>query len=319
MTHKKIYQIDNLRTVAILVVMLGHSIILYSSRWSLYQPPAEVPVLDEVKKWVDIFIMPLFFSLSGYLFALSGGQNGWGKFLLKKSRRLLVPFVLVGALYMIPLKMLLHYPGYEGKSYSEILFRFLCGFDQGHLWYLPTVFLLFAALFPLKRLLCRHLAGGIGLMALLAVACLEQDRLPLLGLPYLKNLYKFGWAFALGIVLCRLPPQKGRQKELALISAGLLAVGWFLRGTTTLPLAAGILSLFYLLMPNRPLAPLAPIAKNEYGLYLFHSPLIYLTLTWLSTAAPWMVVEINFLLLGTVAFGLTELVRKTPLRILVGE
>ena len=57
MTHKKIYQIDNLRTVAILVVMLGHSIILYSSRWSLYQPPAEVPVLDEVKKWVDIFII----------------------------------------------------------------------------------------------------------------------------------------------------------------------------------------------------------------------------------------------------------------------
>ena len=34
--NKKIFLIDNLRAFAILIVVFGHSIILYSSQWALY-------------------------------------------------------------------------------------------------------------------------------------------------------------------------------------------------------------------------------------------------------------------------------------------
>ena len=55
------YSIDNLRAFSILIVMFGHSIILYSSQWSLYSTSIEVPFLDITKKIINIFQMPLFF------------------------------------------------------------------------------------------------------------------------------------------------------------------------------------------------------------------------------------------------------------------
>ena len=69
--NKRLTQISNIRAVAIILVVLGHSIILYSSAWDLYGTKWSVPLLDTMKKVIDIIQMPLFFSLSGYLFVFS--------------------------------------------------------------------------------------------------------------------------------------------------------------------------------------------------------------------------------------------------------
>ncbi len=72
MKDRKIeYRINNIRALAILIVIFGHSIILYSSSWSLYETMQTSPILDNVKKVINLFQMPLFFSLSGYLFTFS--------------------------------------------------------------------------------------------------------------------------------------------------------------------------------------------------------------------------------------------------------
>lgn len=61
-------QIANIRALAILLVVFGHSIILYSSSWNLYSSIHSVPLLDNIKRIIDIIQMPIFFSISGYLF-----------------------------------------------------------------------------------------------------------------------------------------------------------------------------------------------------------------------------------------------------------
>ena len=42
-------QIINIRALAILLVVFGHSIILYSSSWSLYSSIHSVPLLDYLR------------------------------------------------------------------------------------------------------------------------------------------------------------------------------------------------------------------------------------------------------------------------------
>ena len=92
------YRIDNLRALAILSVVLGHSIILYSPEWQIYQTTQSSALFSQIKHFINLYQMPLFFSLSGYLFA---GQKNlpFIEFLSKKTKRLLFygRFVLYAA------------------------------------------------------------------------------------------------------------------------------------------------------------------------------------------------------------------------------
>ena len=61
--RKRLTQLGNIRALCIFLVVLGHSIILYSSAWDLYSTEVTAPVLDLMKKFIDAIQMPLFFSL----------------------------------------------------------------------------------------------------------------------------------------------------------------------------------------------------------------------------------------------------------------
>ena len=50
-------QITNIRALTILLVVFGHSIILYSSFWNLYSSIHSVPLLDNIKRIIDIIQM----------------------------------------------------------------------------------------------------------------------------------------------------------------------------------------------------------------------------------------------------------------------
>lgn len=55
MNKKVEYRINNIRAVAILVVVFGHSIILYSSTWNLYETLQTSIILDNIKEIINIF------------------------------------------------------------------------------------------------------------------------------------------------------------------------------------------------------------------------------------------------------------------------
>ena len=137
-------RISNIRCLAILLVMLGHSIIIYSSSWHLYDSAVSVPFLDALKRQIDILVMPLFFAMSGYLFVHTHDKrSGWRQLLKNKALRLLVPYFGVGILYLLPIRLMIGFPSYRNIGITVLLRNFLTSTDVGHLWYLPALFLTF--------------------------------------------------------------------------------------------------------------------------------------------------------------------------------
>lgn len=67
--------ITNVRALAIFLVVLGHSIILYSSAWGYYPTERKSILLDNLKFLINGIQMPLFFSLSGFCFLWSWNRS----------------------------------------------------------------------------------------------------------------------------------------------------------------------------------------------------------------------------------------------------
>lgn len=68
--------IVSIRAIAILLVAFGHSIILYSSSWSLYETSVQSQVLDHLKNIINMLQMPLFFSVSGFCLVFTMLRGG---------------------------------------------------------------------------------------------------------------------------------------------------------------------------------------------------------------------------------------------------
>ena len=56
--QKRLTRIGNIRALAIFLVVLGHSIILYSAGWGLYETTRQAPFLSWLKRVIDILQMP---------------------------------------------------------------------------------------------------------------------------------------------------------------------------------------------------------------------------------------------------------------------
>ena len=65
---KKNFNITFLRFVAILVVMFGHSIIIYDPNWGYFTSTIKVDSLVYIKHIINIIQMPLYFCISGFVF-----------------------------------------------------------------------------------------------------------------------------------------------------------------------------------------------------------------------------------------------------------
>ena len=98
-------QIINLRSIAIILVLLGHSIIIYDSNFELLSTDVQMPFFETIKHWISFVQMKLFISISGFLMAfkcLKEDKDSWFDFEKSKLVRLLVPYMCVLLLYNDP-------------------------------------------------------------------------------------------------------------------------------------------------------------------------------------------------------------------------
>ena len=143
-------RINNIRAIAILIVLLGHSIIIYSPEWGIYVSSVSCNFFAWLKRLINIIQMPVFFSISGFLFKSSLMKRKPSRIVKSKVSRLILPYLMIGLFYMIPIRLLAKYPAWEGKALWKILFfDLILGYDNGHLWYLYVLFIffLFGAIF----------------------------------------------------------------------------------------------------------------------------------------------------------------------------
>lgn len=330
---KRLIQLCNIRSLAIILVVLGHSIILYSSDWNLYQTSISVLFLDRLKWIIDVLQMPLFFSLAGYLFVFTH-QKKYGLLQLSKNKaiRLLVPYVSIGILWLLPIRLLVGFPSYRGMSVTKFLWKLLTSKDVGNLWFLPALFLMFV-LSELILSIAEKIPGVRKIPAIFL--CVTALGLYLegycIGFGYSPLLGAFNYLiwFSLGYLLNTYSKLLKRTYDIPLIKWGLLLLNVVLYAYCYVVGSARVLvSLLlrdlcvinaYGAMPRCTCRVIEKVDQNSFGIYLFHSPLIYFTFSMIPNASPIIVIFINFVVFGVFTYELTGLIRKTKLKVLIGE
>ena len=333
-SSQKVSQIENIRAYAIFLVVFGHSIILYSSSWDLYDTIVMVPWLDNLKFIIDFIQMPLFFSISGYLFKFTHSKNkGIVNLVVNKTKRLLVPYVGIGLLYLLPIRILIGFESYRKIKINEILEIFLFSNDVGHLWFLPALFLIFIlseiTLSVVENIPVIKQIPEIFLCIVALMLYLEGYRIGF-GYPPLLGAYNYLIWFAGGYFL---NVQNKAMKKLynfnlvkyARVIINIAMIHIYSNNHTDLNimfvLCLKALSLvnIYALATSKSNSIINSIAKNSFGIYLLHSPLIYITFATIPNAHPAIVVIINLFVFGGSAYITTEFIRKTKFKVLIGE
>lgn len=337
-----------IRIFAILSVVVGHSIIVYTG-WGWYTMPVSSAFLDKTKELIDIYQMPLFISLSGYLFYYlkieSGKYANFNLFLQSKFQRLLIPYIVVGIFYMIPLRIFGNYAAYEGKPLLNIIFYdLLIGNDPGNLWFLPVLFIIFIVFFFYATYTFKKNNSFIFFhFIIFFMISLVSYRVP--NILFVSRAMYYAIFFFFGFQLFSFRDILIKRSLPILITSGILQFSSQVSQNFTLPsniytrafsdsivLFASMFSclFFYTLFIkiNELYQELAKnnkvnfIDKNSFGLYLFHSPLIYPILDYFTKFRinPLLFSLMNFITIASISLLLAEVLsRSRHLKFIVGK
>ena len=136
---KRLVEFDIAKALCIVLVVMGH----YS---------AAEPVW-----WVDVhniiytFHMPLFLFASGYIYIAFKKEESYGHFLLKKLKRLVIPYIVTSVI-IIAIKLLTQSVLYVKNPVSAISFLKIFYYPEAayHLWFIWTLWWIFC-LVPLIK------------------------------------------------------------------------------------------------------------------------------------------------------------------------
>ena len=164
----RIYWIDNLRALALLLVVFGHT----------NNTEADIEI---VGKYIYSFHMPLFFFISGLTF-YPERYKGPKEFITRKIFTLIVPYFFFSFLGF-GLLMTTNYHDFSLASFSNALFRIAFadtdllnfGYD-GPLWFLPCLFLVEMEFYFISFLKKGTQIGVIGLLVALGFILGHQFR-----------------------------------------------------------------------------------------------------------------------------------------------
>jgi peptidoglycan/LPS O-acetylase OafA/YrhL len=166
--HRRRADVDALRVLAVLLVLLIHAAMVYSP-WQTWHVQNDVRsrLLGEVTLFPGPWIMALFMLLAGRSAAISLGHRSNRDYLYQRFLRILLPLV-AGTLLLVPPMMYVRrsLEGIFDGSFIEFYPHFFDGFfpdgnlSWGHLWFLAYLFLYGTLLLPLQRVIRRmHDAG----------------------------------------------------------------------------------------------------------------------------------------------------------------
>lgn len=132
-----------LQTFGILLVVLGHS-------------GEDIPYLS---KWIYSFHMPLFMFISGYLLSLTNNQKinqiEMKTFIIKKVKRLLIPYFVISSLAYLPKYILGKFAVRPVELNLETYLKgFLYPWDNPIIffWFLPTLFIIMLSTIILMKI-----------------------------------------------------------------------------------------------------------------------------------------------------------------------
>ena len=332
------YRIDNLRSLAILLVVFGHSIIIYSSSWNLYTSIHHMPILDKIKDIINLIQMPIFMSLSGYLFVSALRKKQTSQIIKDKAKRLLVPYIFFAFLWLLPIRYMISYPKYDMPLYKVILKCIIYGSDNGHLWYLITLFWNFvigSLLYSLfsKKLVKDQTEDYKIILCVFIISFFMHITSIMFDLYYFELPFHYFYYMMLGSTIRvyekRLIDYIDKYIDKYVILLVVLSL-FFIAGyyffdsgkkqmIFALFASSILVVLLFVIIPNKKNVVLFKISELSFGIYLFHSPLVYFTYAYIPNSSPIIVVLLNFVVFGSVSALLTMIVKGCKFRFIIGE
>lgn len=331
---KKTYlnYIAYLRGVMVLFVVLGHALTIFVSDYAGHEMIESV-FGSTLRTIIYSFHMPVFMAISGYLFffevqnAMKNSLfDGFGKFVIKKVKRLLIPFILIFYFWRKPLLYLANPTIYDGMTVSQTTKNYLSVSTTGALWFLYVLFIIFI----LQRLLVKIIwKDNISLFIFLALFSFISVLSYKLSGPVhhvmLYNIY-----FMIG---CAIHKFEDEFKKVFLPAIVFLAVIGtviiiFVRPTGF----AGALISFVTALFDIYIAfelskktehlfkkPISIISDLSMGIYLFHEPIIFVIGSMLPKF--WGgILTFTFVITGLlISMGMTVLIRRLKLEFVIGE
>jgi len=170
----RLYYLDWLRVAAILMVFFFHCAKIFDYHTTDVFNAVRSPVLSAFREFNFLWLMPLFFAVSGaaVFFSLKPGP-AW-PFVKARITRLLIPLVIVGTFLINPLYVyaIRLFRGQAGGGFFQWYPKFfdgMWGFGGNfaplghgtHLWYLEYLFIFSLILLPFFLRSKKRIAGGL--------------------------------------------------------------------------------------------------------------------------------------------------------------
>ena len=164
------YELDWLRVLAVLLLIFFHSARVFDFGDFYVKNDTLSFGMEVFVVFIDLWFMPLFFSIAGAAAFFALARRSGGKFLSERTKRLLVPFVF-GMLVIVPPQIFCVYLQKPGNPASYISFwkyqfsvppftQIIAGkvddalitaytWETGHLWFIQYLFVFCVVALPL--------------------------------------------------------------------------------------------------------------------------------------------------------------------------
>ena len=325
---KKEISIDNLlflRVFALCMVVLRHSFAPFTGAWGLFSSFKQNYFVVVLGEYVSSISMPLYVFISGVLFSYL--RNKLNKYqtldvlIQKKTKRLLVPYIIFAPLYII------FFMTYD--NISDFIFYFWKG--AGHLWFLTMIFVVFIVFYLFEKKFKKYPIKSFIIITL--IFCLFPIYNYLRLGPIAKALYYFPFFYFGYFFHYRsskiLEFLSGKTNILILIHSCIflstiiinsqidnVLVNSIFNAYMKLPL--GLLSVSFIFMTfstipksnNKVLNNfLTNISDKSYYIYIFHQPLMMVLYSWplLVNKTPFLVIPTSFLVILLLSFLLGKI------------
>ncbi len=172
---KKDLSVETLKGLACILLVAYHVIGSNSNQGIRVPNDSYLRYINESLLYIR---MPLFTFLSGFVYALRPvGVSVALSFLAKKARRLMVPMLVVGTIYIVVQSMV------AGTNKSHSLITLFSLLPVAHFWFVESLFVLFLVIVPLELSGVLKHRGGFAVVFL--VACVLYV-LPFMPTPFLS-------------------------------------------------------------------------------------------------------------------------------------
>lgn len=324
---EKIYPV--IRNLAILLVVIGHILRILTSESALGYDVSNI-IIDNTYKFIYLFHMPLFFALSGSVYMVCLKNNKYKiyyKYILKKFKRLIVPFFFVGITVVYPALKICGL--IEMSLGSYILNGLIFANDTRHLWYLLVLFWIFVYFGFLNR-------GGVKTdreiiafsLALFLFGRLFMPRILMMNTACYYQIF-----FVVGSILDMYCMQIKefflRHKYILFLLFAMLVIGVSIVtnilteiffGITGIIFVYGICMVFVQCSNIKIPLCINLINKYSFGIYLFHPMIIYVFVYCMMNKLHYFWISIlSFLIAMTLSVFITYIIKRMRLGFLIGE